>query len=174
MVKDNRLQEILGTHGIAIKNLDGSLRNVVDVLEDLYLKLAPSDFKQMQHEIALYDMENSSDKYLTIFDEAREREYNESNNGNIEIDFNEIHFPSDTEFNFGELKLHDFDTNLERHFEPNLILNVYRGSERMILYRVKKGVIEYAIIDYKNKENHTLYFQETNNLADLFDLANKR
>ena len=45
------LEEILAAYGIQIRNADGSLRNVIDVIEDMYLKLTPNEFNRITMEI---------------------------------------------------------------------------------------------------------------------------
>jgi hypothetical protein len=63
------LEEIFAKYGIKIKNQDGSLRNVVDVLEDMYLKLSYSESNRLFMEIG------EEEKWINIFDEARNRKY---------------------------------------------------------------------------------------------------
>lgn len=63
------LEEILAAYGIQIRNADGSLRNVIDVIEDMYLKLTPNEFNRITMEIG------EEEKYSNIFDNARQRKY---------------------------------------------------------------------------------------------------
>lgn len=63
------LERILQKHGIEIKNTDGSLRNVVDVIEDLFLKTNSQEIKYMFFEMAEDEM------HRNIFDDARGRTY---------------------------------------------------------------------------------------------------
>lgn len=63
------LEEVFATYGIQLRNLDGSLRNLIDVLEDMYLKLTPMEFHKLTFELA------EEEKYSNIFDQARKRYY---------------------------------------------------------------------------------------------------
>lgn len=63
------LEEIFAAYGIQIRNTDGSLRNLIDVLEDMYLKLTPNEFNRIIFEIS------EEEKYSDIFDQARQRKY---------------------------------------------------------------------------------------------------
>lgn len=63
------LEEVFANYGIALRNEDGSLRNLIDVLEDMYLKLAPYEFHKLTYELS------EKEKYSNIFDQARKRGY---------------------------------------------------------------------------------------------------
>lgn len=63
------LQEIFSKKGIAILNSSGELRNVVDVLEDMYLKLNAREYISLMIEV------QEEEKYANLFDDARSREY---------------------------------------------------------------------------------------------------
>jgi len=63
------LEKILKKHGIELFNEDGTLRNVVDVLEDLYLKTNSTEIRYMFFEMS------EDEKYVNIFDQARGRGY---------------------------------------------------------------------------------------------------
>lgn len=63
------LEEVFANYGITLRNEDGSLRNLIDVLEDMYLKLTPFEFHKLTYELS------EEEKYSNIFDQARERDY---------------------------------------------------------------------------------------------------
>lgn len=63
------LETIAKKYGITLRDKDGNLRNVVDVLEDMYLKLNLDEFLRLMYEIS------EEEKYSNIFDEARGRGY---------------------------------------------------------------------------------------------------
>lgn len=63
------LQEIFSKKGITIFSSNGELRNVVDVLEDMYLKLDVREYISLMTEI------QEEEKYVNIFDNARSRKY---------------------------------------------------------------------------------------------------
>jgi len=63
------LKEVIKKYGIEITNSDGTLRNVVDVLEDIYLKLNAKEFVMLMSEI------QEEEKDYNLFDEARGRKY---------------------------------------------------------------------------------------------------
>lgn len=65
------LERILGQYGLQIKNKEGELRNAVDVLEDMYLKLTPRDFHMITFEIS------EEERYANLFDDSRGRLYKE-------------------------------------------------------------------------------------------------
>lgn len=65
----SNLQKIYQQKGIELHNEDGSFRHVVDVLEDIYIKLNSSEFI----EIGINIMEE--EKNYNLFDEARGRPY---------------------------------------------------------------------------------------------------
>jgi hypothetical protein len=63
------LEDITNKYGIKIKNSDGSLRNVVDVLEDMYIRLGRSEMIYMFFEMS------EEETHADIFDNARGRKY---------------------------------------------------------------------------------------------------
>lgn len=63
------LKEIFLKKGISLFNSKGELRNVIDVLEDMYLKLDAREY------ISLMIEAQEEEKYANIFDDARSREY---------------------------------------------------------------------------------------------------
>ena len=64
-----RLEEIAAKYGIKLRDSNNELRNVVDVLEDLYLRLSPIEFVNFMYEIS------EEEKRLNVFDIERGREY---------------------------------------------------------------------------------------------------
>lgn len=63
------LKEIFSKKGISLFNSKGELRNVIDVLEDMYLKLDSREYISLMIEV------QEEEKYANIFDDARLREY---------------------------------------------------------------------------------------------------
>jgi SHS2 domain-containing protein len=63
------LEEIFNKKGIALFDSAGNLRNVVDVLEDMYLKLNAKEFVDIMMDI------EEEEKLNNIFNNARQREY---------------------------------------------------------------------------------------------------
>jgi hypothetical protein len=63
------LKAVTKKYGIEITNSDGTLRNVVDVLEDIYLKLNAKEFIMLMLEI------QEEEKDYNLFDDARGRKY---------------------------------------------------------------------------------------------------
>lgn len=63
------LEEVFASHGISLRNSDGTLRNLIDVLEDMYLKLSPAEFGRLTFELS------EEEKYSDIFNQARSRGY---------------------------------------------------------------------------------------------------
>jgi len=63
------LEEILAKHGIQLFESDGTLRNSVDLLEDLFLKTSGAEIQYMFFEMS------EDEKYDNIFDKARGRSY---------------------------------------------------------------------------------------------------
>lgn len=63
------LESILEKYGVELKDTDGKIRNAVDVLEDMYLKLAPHEFIKLGYEIS------EEEKFSNLFDVARGRKY---------------------------------------------------------------------------------------------------
>jgi hypothetical protein len=68
--KFQTLSDILQDKGIKLCNKDGSLRNVIDVLEDMYLKMSPNEFMYLVDEIS-----RTESKEGHIFDKERNRLY---------------------------------------------------------------------------------------------------
>jgi hypothetical protein len=69
MNKNIRLQQIFHQFNIELFDENG-LRNVIDVLEDLYLKLTPKEFNCILAHIAETEQEEGH-----IFDQARNKPY---------------------------------------------------------------------------------------------------
>jgi 5-carboxymethyl-2-hydroxymuconate isomerase len=63
------LETITRKYGIEIRSCDGDLRNVVDVLEDMFLKLSTAEYLKLMFEIA------EEEKHYNLFDDARHRKY---------------------------------------------------------------------------------------------------
>lgn len=63
------LEQIFQKRGIALFDSNGELRNVIDVLEDMYLKLSAKEFIHILIEI------EEEERLANIFDNARLREY---------------------------------------------------------------------------------------------------
>ena len=63
------LEEIAKKYGIELRNSDGDLRNVIDVLEDMFLKLSTAEYIKLMFEIS------EEEKNYDLFDEARGRKY---------------------------------------------------------------------------------------------------
>lgn len=63
------LEQIFYKYGIKLRNSKGDLRNLVDVLEDMYLKLSSYEFTQIMFEVT------EEEKFENIFDLARGRAY---------------------------------------------------------------------------------------------------
>ena len=63
------LDKIFKKYGITLKNTDGSIRNTIDVLEDMYLKLTPAEFNKIMYEVS------EEERYSNIFDDERGRKY---------------------------------------------------------------------------------------------------
>jgi hypothetical protein len=63
------LEFIYKSYGINLKDSKGELRNVVDVLEDIYLKLNTADIIKLMETIRVAELESD------IFDELRGRKY---------------------------------------------------------------------------------------------------
>lgn len=62
------LNKIFERYGISLVT-DGGLRNVVDVLEDMYLKLSTKEIKEIMNEIA------HEEKSHNLFNEMRGKNY---------------------------------------------------------------------------------------------------
>jgi hypothetical protein len=63
------LEQITRKYGIELRNSDGDLRNVVDVLEDMFLKLSTAEYIKLMFEIS------EEEKNYDLFDDARGRKY---------------------------------------------------------------------------------------------------
>ena len=63
------LERIFKKYGIKLKDSNGEYRMMVDVLEDMYLKLNTNEIKMMFFEMS------EDEKYANIFDDARGRKY---------------------------------------------------------------------------------------------------
>lgn len=63
------LNKIFEKYGVSLVNNAGELRNVVDVIEDMYLKLSTEEIKIIMREIAAAEMDSN------LFDKLRGREY---------------------------------------------------------------------------------------------------
>jgi hypothetical protein len=68
--KKMTLEQIFKKYGIRIFNEEQQPRNIIDVLEDLYLKISPIEFSRIMFEIS------EEEKYSNIFNNARGRTYN--------------------------------------------------------------------------------------------------
>lgn len=65
-----KLVEIFEKRGIKLFNGNGEVRNAIDIIEDMYLKLSTVDFVFMMREI------EDDEKEVNVFDEARGGKYN--------------------------------------------------------------------------------------------------
>lgn len=63
------LNDIFKKKGITLFNSKGEIRNAIDILEDMYLKLNAKEFIHIMAEI------QEEEKYANIFDDARSRKY---------------------------------------------------------------------------------------------------
>lgn len=63
------LEKIFAKFNINLRKENGRIRNVIDVLEDMYLRLTPTDFIQIMREI------EEEEKEENVFDKARGRKY---------------------------------------------------------------------------------------------------
>jgi hypothetical protein len=70
------LEKIFMQYGIELRNSEGDLRNLIDVLEDMYLKLSSFEFTKIMFEIG------EEERFENLFDLARGRAYRGGNNGN--------------------------------------------------------------------------------------------
>lgn len=59
------LEEILAKYKIPLKNKDGSLRNVVDILEDFYLKISSYEYTKIMYEVSEEEIHDN------VFNNAR-------------------------------------------------------------------------------------------------------
>jgi hypothetical protein len=63
------LSDIFKNFGITLLNSNGELRSLVDVLEDMYLKLNTEQFVKLMNEIRKAELASN------LFDEMRGRKY---------------------------------------------------------------------------------------------------
>lgn len=63
------LREIYAQYGIELRDKNDELRNTIDVLEDMFLKLNIQEFLEIHLEIA------EEEKYANLFDNERGRSY---------------------------------------------------------------------------------------------------
>jgi hypothetical protein len=63
------LEDIFKKFGIDLLDEEGNLRNLIDVLEDMYLKLNSFDFTKLMYEIS------EEEQYADIFDKIRGHRY---------------------------------------------------------------------------------------------------
>lgn len=63
------LNKIFKKYGVPLVNSAGELRNVVDVIEDMFLKLSTEEIKNIMNEIAAGELEED------LFDALRGRKY---------------------------------------------------------------------------------------------------
>jgi predicted secreted protein len=63
------LEEIFAQYGVKLLDENGNLRDVIDVIEDMYLKLSVREIQRIMMEIS------DEEKYSNIFDAARNRKY---------------------------------------------------------------------------------------------------
>lgn len=64
-----KLEDIFRKYGIELLDSDGVLRNPVDIIEDMYLRLLPVDILRIFNEIM------EEEKFRNVFDESRNRPY---------------------------------------------------------------------------------------------------
>lgn len=63
------LEQIFQKHNIELRDSTGELRNSIDLIEDIYLKLNAADLNLLLFEISEEELE------ANLFDEARGRKY---------------------------------------------------------------------------------------------------
>jgi hypothetical protein len=63
------LEQIFDKYGISLKDSTGEMRNAVDIIEDIYLKLNAAELKFLLFEIS------EEERDANIFDDARGRKY---------------------------------------------------------------------------------------------------
>lgn len=63
------LREIYAQYGIELRDKNGELRNTIDVLEDMFLKLSVQEFLAIGLEIT------EEEKYADLFNNERGRSY---------------------------------------------------------------------------------------------------
>lgn len=64
-----KLEDIFRKYGIELRDSDGVLRNPVDIIEDMYLRLLPVDILRIFNEIM------EEEKFSNVFDESRNGPY---------------------------------------------------------------------------------------------------
>ena len=63
------LEEIMKKYGIDLRDIRRDVRNAVDILEDMFLKLSTSEYVKLMFEIS------EEEKNYDLFDMARGRKY---------------------------------------------------------------------------------------------------
>lgn len=63
------LDEIMKKYGIDLRDARGDIRNAVDILEDMFLKLSTSEYVKLMYEIT------EEEKHYNLFTDARNRKY---------------------------------------------------------------------------------------------------
>jgi hypothetical protein len=63
------LEQIFEKYGISLKDSTGEVRNAIDILEDIYLKMNAAELKLLLFEISEEELN------ANIFDDARDRKY---------------------------------------------------------------------------------------------------
>lgn len=63
------LEQIFQKYGVSLKDSTGEIRNAIDVLEDIYLKMNAAELKLLLFEISEEELHSN------IFDNARGRQY---------------------------------------------------------------------------------------------------
>jgi len=63
------LEQIFEKYGVSLKDSTGELRNTIDILEDIYLKMNAAELKLLLFEISEEELN------ANIFDDARGRKY---------------------------------------------------------------------------------------------------
>lgn len=63
------LEQIFEKYGVSLKDSTGELRNAIDILEDIYLKMNAAELKLLLFEISEEELN------ANIFDDARGRKY---------------------------------------------------------------------------------------------------
>lgn len=64
-----KLEEIFRKYGIELRDSDGVLRNPVDIIEDMYLRLLSVDI------LAIFNEIMEEEKFRNVFDESRNKPY---------------------------------------------------------------------------------------------------
>jgi hypothetical protein len=63
------LEQIFEKYGVSLKDSTGELRNAIDILEDIYLKMNAAELRLLLFEISEEELN------ANIFDDARGRKY---------------------------------------------------------------------------------------------------